>query len=106
MTPYQKKEKGNYKQAAILAEKAMQQTGNVSAFVLALASISLVAVSGGMVLLHYRNGKTKSKKKLDISTSEANPSNLRMVRSPGFEPGIASLEGFHLPLKGFCVLTS
>ena len=84
----------------------MQQTGNVYAFVLALVSISGVAVSSGMVSRHYRNGKTKLRKKVDISVSEVNPSNLRMVRSPGFEPGITSLEGFHLPLKGFCVLTS
>jgi hypothetical protein len=57
--------KGDYKQAAIFAEKATQQTGNVSSLVLALASISGVAVSGGMVFRHYRNGKTKIRKKAD-----------------------------------------
>jgi hypothetical protein len=57
--------KGDYKQAAILAEKAMQQTGNVSAFVIALASISGATVSGGLVFRHFRNGKTKIRKKAD-----------------------------------------
>lgn len=57
--------KGDYKQAAIFAEKAMQQTGNVSSLVLALVGISGVAVSGGMVFRHYRNGKTKLSKKAD-----------------------------------------
>lgn len=57
--------KGDYKQAAILAEKAMQQTGNVSSLVFALVGISGVAVSGGMVFRHYRNGKTKLRKKAD-----------------------------------------
>ena len=57
--------KGDYKQAAILAEKAIQQTGNVSSLVIALVSISGAAVSSGLVFWHYGNGKTKLRKKAD-----------------------------------------